>query len=220
MRVAVLIPHRPDHGQRDRLYRYVVDSWRALGESVFVGVHDGPGPWNAAAAFNAAFALAAEAGQHDAVAMFGGDHVPQPAALRRAETLLETHPWLALFSSTGLLGRSHTEMILAGADPRMFGYQDIIGCCEGVLAVRMSVWRDVGGMDERFAGWGAEDSAFRAALSTLHQPTQVLPGTLPHLWHEPAPRGEPTNANIQLFHGQYAPAVGNPEAMRAVLNRR
>lgn len=215
----MLIPHRPDHGQRDRLFEYVLRAWYAAGVPVFTGRANVEGPFNVAAAFNDAFRCAASWGFRK-VAMFGGDHVPQPGALRHAEGLLDGQPWLPLFAHTGGYSQANTEAILRGAPVANAGFDSMVGMCTGILAVRADVWRDVGGMDERFAGWGAEDTAFRAALSTLHGEREPLPGTLGHLWHEPAPRAEATARNVGLFEREYAPAIGNPAAMRAVVSNR
>src|ERR1035437_8821162 len=41
----------------------------------------------------------------------------------------------------------------------------------------------VGGMDERFRGWGGEDQAFLLALNILWGPYRNSPNNVYHLWH-------------------------------------
>lgn len=51
----------------------------------------------------------------------------------------------------------------------------------GVWVIRVGVFREAGGMDERFQGWGGEDNEFIARTGSL-----VMPGPLYHMWHRPA----------------------------------
>ena len=55
----------------------------------------------------------------------------------------------------------------------------------GCVAVRRSVFLDAGGYDEGYRGWGYEDLDLNLRLDLLR-----VPGTLTHLWHEPAPMNE------------------------------
>lgn len=55
----------------------------------------------------------------------------------------------------------------------------------GLLVVSRDGWDRVGGYDERFVGWGHEDSVFNIAL-LLKAAWDRIPGSAWHLWH-PAP---------------------------------
>lgn len=57
----------------------------------------------------------------------------------------------------------------------------------GAWVMPRAAYEAVGGFDERFIGWGAEDDSFVAALDTLVGPHKRCAGTALHLWH---PRGD------------------------------
>jgi hypothetical protein len=66
----------------------------------------------------------------------------------------------------------------------------------GSLIVRKSFYLRIGGMDERFEGWGGEDNAFYAKACKLGRMNRVnsLTGlTLLHHYHEPAQKSHPHN---------------------------
>ena len=56
------------------------------------------------------------------------------------------------------------------------------GSCGGCICVEAELYRQVGGHDERFYGWGREDMDFWIRLSRVTQIEQ-LPGVLLHLDH-------------------------------------
>ncbi len=78
----------------------------------------------------------------------------------------------------------------------------------GSLGVEVSAFRELGGMDEGFVGWGGEDVEFWDRAQTL--PVWNY-GCLPlvHLWHEPQPGKTPakdTPAMNRLDHVLKTPA--------------
>ena len=88
--------------------------------------------------------------------------------------------------------------------------------------MRADLWRDVGGFDDRFHGWGGEDFALGCALRSLSgQYAHKLAGTLRHLWHPPAPSngGLLPDDNFALAN-RYRAAKFDPAAMRDIINER
>lgn len=83
----------------------------------------------------------------------------------------------------------------------------------------------VGGMDDRFRGWGGEDVSFLRALDTLYCQHEVATADLCHFWHErpgdnPSSRhwiGQvfPTNSRLAQ---RYALAAGEPTFMRTLVD--
>jgi len=66
----------------------------------------------------------------------------------------------------------------------------------GSLLVRKNFYLKIGGMDERFFGWGGEDNAFYAKAAKLGRMTRVSPVvgmTLLHHYHKPAPKSHSNN---------------------------
>lgn len=67
----------------------------------------------------------------------------------------------------------------------------------GSTAVRRDVYWELGGHDERFAGWGGEDTEFLDRLRTC----RVYPGGFApalHLWHAPADKKRTGDRNQKL----------------------
>ncbi len=53
----------------------------------------------------------------------------------------------------------------------------------GIVVVHSDTFRQVNGMDERFGGWGGEDSAFKIAVERVVAKSTRIDGTLFHLNH-------------------------------------
>lgn len=162
----MLIPWRSDDPDRVRAWEYVRAAWGRLPVELCVA-DDGveAGPFSVARAVNRAAAVATG----DAVAIYGADHIPDPARVDWIVDRLERHPWTAVYTGTRILSPVATNLVLAGHHPpvvaaKVAGYSRI-GMCMGVIAVRRDAWIP---MDERFVGWGSEDAAHRLALATLY----------------------------------------------------
>ena len=91
-----------------------------------------------------------------------------------------------------------TKQVLAGESPILMdgygrslnreGIGEYICFCGGLFVMRRALFEFLGGFDEKFLGWGAEDDAMTVKLHTLSQSTQNLTGhTAYHLWHEQLP---------------------------------
>ena len=94
----------------------------------------------------------------------------------------------------------------------------------------------VGGMDERFRGWGGEDVSFLKALDKLWGKHSNTPNDILHLWHRKIIAGEwndgkgNSNAEVRAWAGQdkgkandwlsheYHKASGSAESMRALVD--
>jgi hypothetical protein len=88
--------------------------------------------------------------------------------------------------------------------------------------VRADVWDDIGGIDERFVGWGGEDIAFGVALRCLYGPPLEVRGALTHFWHPHAAgrsRQMPVTETSAKLMAAYQHAAFQPERMREVLSR-
>lgn len=219
--IFVLIPFRTDNGHRARLWEWVRARWADIDVPVIVGTDDGVGPFNVAQALNRAAAEALEMGALGFVVL-GADAIPDADAIADAEELLNRWPWAPLFSETAELSAVATEHVLAGGLEHAIerDITDLFGYCTAALAVRADVWADIGGYDERFAGWGCEDTAHRFALQTLHPipPEAGRTGRVYVLWHPKAPRDR-FDANRALLD-EYIAAyeLDGPDGLRRYLD--
>lgn len=87
-------------------------------------------------------------------------------------------------------------------------------------------FEECGGMDERFAGWGAEDVAFMRTVDALYAPHKSLARSVCHLYHPRLGKDvtdrkwagqESANSNWPLSK-RYLEAKGDPAKMRALVN--
>jgi hypothetical protein len=194
--LSVLIPWRTDNGPRQAALDYILPLWRATGAEVCIGQDDPDGPFNCARAQNRAFRKATR----DKLVMFGADCVPDFDVLTVASRMLERSPWLPLFQATGYYSRDATAKILRSEEPlHVAPFEHLVPFCTGVVGLSRAAYLGVGGMDERFAGWGMEDAAFRRALYVKYGDQVPLPFTLQCLWHEESARGHSSERNWELI---------------------
>lgn len=193
--ISILLPWRSNDPHRIAAWEFNRQRWARLGIELCVS-DDGrtDGPFSLARAVNRARRQATG----EILAIFGADHIPPDRdRLEWLYAKLTRHPWTAVYASTRIFSPASTARVLRGETPGAGMESLFIGMCEGIVALRASVWDDVGGMDERFEGWGAEDTAFKVMLRALHPDAGDGHGEAWALWH-PDRHGtaELTAANI------------------------
>jgi len=152
--------------------------------AVVEGHHD-DGPFNRAAALNAAAGLA---GEWDLAVVADADVVVEPDSVRRAiSAAAQTGGGLVFAHDCWLnLSQRDAQDILDGDDLRTVlargGFTSRTPVVSGVFVVTRGLWDAVGGFDEAFVGYGGEDHAFYRACS-LVQAVRHIPGALWHVWH-------------------------------------
>jgi hypothetical protein len=157
-----------------------------------VGEEAGTGPFNAAQAFNNAFDKATG----DVVVTFGADHLPDVEAITAAVEIATETGWAPVFTETREYTPEDTEHILNGANPNLFPTTQMAPFCIAIIACHRSAWIP---FDERFNGWGSEDTAWRLALTALHgEAPKPAPRALRALWHPPASKDH-ADANFTLL---------------------
>ncbi len=215
----ICIPWRTDFGWRETLFDYVLARWQATGYHVCVGSEPDPdlsAPINVSRLLN----LARAQSSADVLVVASADHIPDPLAVSRAATAAMTHGWAPVFTATAGVGQKATRALLSGRaiDPNRYVTSEA-PFCTALLAVRADVWDEIGGWDERFNGWGCEDTAFRLVLDVLYPgPPALPPARTLALWHEAASRDK-FDANVALL-GEYLGCGEDPDAIRTLIQRR
>lgn len=75
---------------------------------------------------------------------------------------------------------------------------DVIPLCGGIVIMQRARYFSVGGMDERFQGWGGEDDALSAAFVRTGATVKVLKNEPAfHLWHDRDIRSRSGHAHYQ-----------------------
>jgi hypothetical protein len=221
MRAVILVPRREDHGPRDEVWAWVREWWqREVQLPIFEGHHT-EGLFNRSAALNEAARIA---GKWDVALVIDADVICDPEqvqeAIERAHD--EGRIYLA-FSKRHNLTQRGSQKVMAGAKgnwKHYIGktYNDMVS---SAIAIPRAVWDQLRGFDEKFEGWGFEDSAFALAYQTLTGHTiQKVPGELWHLWHATAPEGKRGTPSYQANRARmeaYRAALGNKEATRGLI---
>jgi len=208
VKVSVLIPWRTDNGARERVWSHCERLWNVLPYELVIGTDSHEGPFCPARAFNDA----ARKATGEVFVLYGADHLPDQSRVDWAAKQLETNQWCGLYSSTVHYSQTSTNAILSGWHPDRVPpaeFETVHPFCIAVIGIRADAWIP---FDERFTGWGSEDTAWRLALSSLYGPT-VEPPTEPlrALWHPPAPKDHAED-NYQLLQ-EYVDAA-NGKRMR------
>lgn len=224
MNVVILVPRRADGGHRDMLWEFCRRRWDQHFPDwpIFEGHHD-DGPFNRSAALNHA---ARDAGEWDVAVVIDADVLAHPPAVRDAvDVAAATGRMVVSHDERVMLNRQGTTKVLDGFSGSWRHrtmvetvFTDSVSCC---VAVPRALWDLVGGFDERFSGWGYEDSAFELAAVTLTgKPYVRLSSELFHLHHPVSPEAAKTSrtrvANAARL-ARYRAASGDVDAMRSVL---
>lgn len=184
---------------------------------VITGRDDAP-MWSKARAVN----NAVRSCDAEKLLIIDADTIIKPEELVRAS---ETGDWIIPYGLCLDLSEAATERLTArGSGPFLLAEGEITRkrikrhYAGGVWIVSREVFELVGGLDERFTGWGGEDESFCRAVDTLHRPALTLPGVVYHLYHEP----DPTRAQFKRrgnwnLYRRYRSATGKPERMRRLV---
>jgi hypothetical protein len=161
-------------------------------------------PFSVARALNAA----AEKARGDHFLLFGADHIPDMAAIAWATHQLRGYAFARIYERVAYATEAATRIILSNlAYPlEAADWHEVSAPCPGVLGVRRSAWDKAGGLDERYEGWGYEDTAFLDRLQATHH-NNGLRGTmgpsglvLRELWHDTTAR-DLAGRNAELYRG-------------------
>lgn len=161
------------------------------GANISVRFAYNPGPFNKSWGLN----VAARYARHELLVTGDADMIIDPPALERALSACRQHydavnPYARLVD----LSEDETRAMLRGAtrvtDIRRDAARDRLAqgeqlCfCGGICVFRREVFFALGGMDERFLGWGGEDDAMSINLERYTTRIAVQRDTPAcHLWH-------------------------------------
>lgn len=225
MTISILMPFKPDWGQRDRLFDVVADFWTEIlpDAELLLGTDDGP-VFNRSAARNAAFLKSSG----DILIIADADTLIPPDQIFEAVELVQSGvaPWCIPYTVYYNLLEEETEEILDNfsveiPEPKRWEHR-LTDSVAGILVLPAAAYATVKGYDENFQGWGGEDRAFDLAMDTLWGKKLRLPGFVEHLWH---PRGDADfsqpswGQNAQLLRS-YQGAQVSPLLMRRLVESR
>lgn len=213
MSPVVVIPWRDAGCPHRRAHFWRMRQWYSDAGMRVVAADKAPErPFSRSGARNAGVATAASFGA-DVVAIVDADNLIDPAGIRRAaEVARDQLRMVKPFTQFGYLDRATTDAWYAdGArdmvDVRGAGWEGSGLAHEftgGAWVLTVEAFDRVGGFDEGFTGWGAEDDAFTIACArTLGgNLTRAVKGAALHLWH-PADGRLTSAENYQKLMKEY-----------------
>lgn len=186
--VAICIPWR-EAPKRIPLLTVVMDEIESRYPwPIFFSDSEGP-VFSRARAINRAVVRAFENG-HEVVVINDADTLCQPLPLEMAVARTSEDKKSRLPYDKYILMNEPQTNVYVNTHVVTGGAYD--GACSGVLVVHHEAWDKLGGFDERYVGWGAEDVEF----AIRHQ-FEREHGTCWGMWHEPDERGELTRLNME-----------------------
>lgn len=195
--MIVIVPYRPDNGHRDRVWAFLKSQYWP-GYHVKLGAHL-DGPFNRAKAVNAA----ADCDWDVAVIADSDTWVPRKQ-FNDAVAAARQGALVAAFDTVIELSGPCTENLLTGRITMRDSFESVkvrrreLETQSSMLAIGRQLWDRIGGMDERFHGWGGEDNAFWKAATILGR-TERIAGNAYHLWHPPSKLNPNYHNNVALW---------------------
>lgn len=215
--VSILIPFKPDGGQRDAIFKWV----KKFYENKFPGVELCIADFETTKSqgVNKAAKLATK----DIFVIADADIIFNPKIIIDAVKLLEKHPWVIPFQKVQYLNEQNTKNILLSESDwppkalREASEYELV-TVGGINVLPREFFLGVGGFDERFIAWGGEDDAFEIAVSTLFGDYARIDCNIYHLWH-PAKReyDNPNYASNFELYKKYFDNRNNVPGIRELL---
>lgn len=209
--IDVILPYRAANESRTLGLNVCLHAWDHATSPVRVLVGgDGAmsAPFNKARAVN----RLVRSSNADKILLYGSDHLPpSDEKLADISAALEHFAWVGCFSRHATLTQRAVDRIwgvmqedrwpqrITGAD-----VDAVAPFALGVIAVRRDAWDEIGGLDERFHGWGGEDLAIRETLVALYG-NHTLNGTV---YSTPHPAADRSHAQRNMtFVAEYRQAI-------------
>ncbi|MGM0904476.1 MAG: galactosyltransferase-related protein [Bacillota bacterium] len=225
--LSILMPYRSDHGPRDRAFKWVKAFYQKVLPEAEICVSDCTTDlFSRAEAIN----RSAKQATGDIFMIADADIILDPDIIKMSVQLLKEHAWVVPYSRVKHVSRKSTRALLNTEPswPAQIDFEvsrtanaaarNFIG---GVNIISRDNFEVVGGFDERFLGYGAEDDAFGHSVNTVCGRYLRLDTDIFHLWH-PRVRTKSNphyQANIALLK-RYIQAGKSKKRMLNMINER
>jgi len=219
---SVIVPWRetPDREENWRWLRSWYNHYHPEWELIEADV---PGEWNKCRAVNEGARLATTG----TLLVMDADVLINPGSLRAAVREAERAPWVVPHGKVHRLRPEPTQRLLAAYPADVVAvphtpvlrtpYTGVAG--GGAFAMSKEKFLAMGGFDEKFVGWGGEDTSFGMAADTFFGPhVRYHHVPLVHLFHDPGLRTvHPSYGDNHGRQMQYERRMHNPGAMAEFL---
>lgn len=156
------------------------------------------------------------------ICVLDADCLPSHQALKQAFELAKQGTWVVPHTEVHRLSAKATELYyktgeIKSTDLARSPYEGIAG--GGCFVMNRWQYEKVGGMDERFTGWGGEDLAFGYAADAILGKHIRLAPPLVHLWHPPQETKHGAYGNNNNLGQEYLAAHNSKYAMSIIAER-
>ena len=245
-KISLIVPFRTDNAERERNWLWLAEYWKAaLPEAEVVIGTDGSTPFCKTHAVNSAFTRATG----DVIVILDADCYISAGTIREAARQIRSarrrgrHLWFVPYRRFYRLTEAASLRLLASgpadpaglADPPVPGDLDAPGGGESfghwygalIQVMPREAFTRVGGMDERFKGWGGEDISFMHAVDTLYGRHKTINGPVYHVHHPTIKgkwkftrqwQGQDGPETNDWLSTRYSDAVGDKARMRRLIN--
>lgn len=211
-KVSVIIPWRSDHGERERIFNWIIERWKKIYTFPCIEIiygDSGDEIFNRGKSRN----ILADAATTDLLIFADGDTIPTKAYIDQAILIARYNQWAIAYDVERYYNLSSTasEVLLSGKpfacipEPIEGNYDHKITSFSGMFVILKEDFNNVR-YDERFTGWGHEDVAFFIKATAILGDPKRVQGFVSHLYHSR------TNAdfntleevlNRELFNTEY-----------------
>ena len=183
MKQQIIIPWRHmDCIYREKHFNFLVEYYSQEFD-VILGDHDGD--FNRSAARNAGVE---KSNSEISVIIDADNYIPinqihnAIKVAKRSNSLVKPFTWFGYLTeeSTDLFYEIYNSVIDFEPTYIQPPQKDFTG---GAYVMKKSLWKKLGGMDEEFIGWGAEDDAFHLLCKSRGLPIRYVEGYDYHLYH-------------------------------------
>lgn len=186
--VSILVPHRNGEFYRDRNWKYLKKIYEHLIPDAEICLGDTSSiPYSKSEAVNNAF----KKSTREILIIMDSDILIDIESLNTAISIVDKYKFILPYNKLVRLDEKSTEKIL---NKEMFNIEDIdinnnsiikeesrmVG---GIYVTTKEVYKNIGGFDERFRGWGGEDDAVLSCVKYIYGKYHRLDNILYHLYH-------------------------------------
>ena len=211
-----VIPWKPNGDKwRDKAQAWQEAEFERLGIPVVYTSDPGRGLFSVARAMNSYL----KENEGDFI-ILGADQIPSLEIYEESIERLKVQPYFHPFDETWDLTEKATDLVIAGKagldNMSPLTYTAKTMWATGVSAMRYDVWRECP-WDERFVGWGGEDTAQRVAMNTMFDKQPIGTHKLIGLYHVKAAKDNVWRRNKGIFLDFYGAYDGNKIKMAETL---
>lgn len=186
--ISLLVPYKPDGSYREQNWNWIKKRHELLMPEIEICIGDvNIEPYSRAAGINSA----AKQATRNIFIIADADLIFNIKDIEYAISLLNKYNFILPYNKLIQLSKEKTKLLLTNDFTINTSDIDIDGCnihskpmVGGMCIITKEVFNSVGGMDERFRGWGWEDNAFFKSIKSIKQEHIKTENAIWHLYHD------------------------------------